>query len=295
MAQPSAQDQPSAQELLKREMQVRYGPVPHELLGRNLDEDTWQLEGDAFLLRHGKNHWFHYRKGSGVTIERGEGADTSVEALWLSGSVYSAVASINGFMPIHASAVCHDGRVYAFTGPSGAGKSTLVTALSKRGLQLFCDDTLILDLSDPDRVQCLPGHKRLKLSEEALALTGACREEKVGTEIDKFYAQPPERYSGGPLPLGKLVFLEEGAACSIEAITGAQRMVRLDDDHYTANHFAAARRFDAAARFAHLSRLANQIAMSRFIRPRDIALFADGVTLACAYITGQVHEGRKED
>jgi hypothetical protein len=24
------------------------------------------------------------------------------------------------------------------------------------------DDTLVLDLSDPDRIMCLPGHKRLE-------------------------------------------------------------------------------------------------------------------------------------
>ena len=284
----------SAQDLLKSETRVQYGPVPHKLGAKTLLADSWQLVGEAFLLRHGASHWFHYRKGSGITIERGEGADTSVEALWLSGSVYSAVASINGFMPIHASAVCHEGRVFAFTGPSGAGKSTLVTALAGRCLPLFCDDTLILDLSDPDRLQCLPGHKRLKLTEEALALTGTRREEKVGIDIEKYYAQPPDRHSGGPLPLGKLIFLEEGAECALEEISGAQRMVRLEDDHYTASHFAAARQFDPASRFAHLSRLANQMAMSRFTRPIDTLRFADSVSLACDYITGHQHPDREE-
>ncbi len=273
-----------AQELLTRETRVHYGKAPHALAGQVVAEDCWQLVGDEFLMRAGAGHWFYYKQGHGVTIERGPGADHSAEPLWLSGSVYSAVASINGFMPVHASAVCHDGRVYAFKGPSGAGKSTLVTALANAGFPLFCDDTLVLDLRDPDTVQCLPGHKRLKLTDEALALTGAAREEKVGVDIGKFYAQPSAQYAGGPLPLAKLILLDEGDECAFEELSGARRIAGLDEDHYTAHYFTMARQFDLAARFAHLSDLAGRIAMSRFVRPRDLARFADGVAHAVAYI-----------
>ncbi|MBV1918784.1 MAG: hypothetical protein KUG65_12100 [Sphingomonadaceae bacterium] len=274
------------QELLKEEARVTYGQVPHGLGGEILAEDSWQLAGDEFLLRDGANHYFHYRKGGGIVIERGEGVDPSVEALWVNGSVYSALACINGFMPIHASAICHDGAVYAFTGESGAGKSTLVTALVAGGFTMFCDDTLVLDLSDPDQIMCLPGHKRLKLTAEALALTGAAQEEKVGQGIEKFYARPAAVYSGDALPLGKLVFLEEGESLAIEDIKGAERLTRLNDDHYTAFHFAAARQFDPASRFAHMARLAGQIEMVRYVRPRDIARFDAGVAHMQGYITG---------
>ena len=268
-------------------MRVSYGSVPHTLTGATLCDMSWCLEGDQFLLRISGDHYFHYSKGAGVTIERGSGADHSVESLWLSGSVYSAVSCINGFMPIHASAVCHDGKVYAFTGESGAGKSTAVTALGTRGLPLFCDDTLVLDLSDPERIVCLPGHKRLKLSQEALDLTGAARREKVGEQIAKFYAEPPTPYVGGDLPLARLIFLEDGAAPAITPITGAERMLRLKDDHYTAMHFAAAQQFEPAAHFLHLARLARQIEMARFVRPWDRACFEDGIALAHSYITGR--------
>ena len=62
----------------------------------------------------------------------------------------------------------HGGEVFAFAGPSGSGKSTLIAALGQLGLPMFCDDTLVLDLGEPDIVICLPGHKRLKLTPEAL-------------------------------------------------------------------------------------------------------------------------------
>jgi len=273
---------------------VRDGPVDVEIGGIELAlGDSWLRDG-LFVLRTPEDLRFRYRSGEGVTIDRSHAADASAAQLWFNGSVYAAVASINGLMPIHASAVACDGAVHAFTGESGAGKSTLVTALGAHGLPMFCDDTLVLDLSDPERIVCLPGHKRLKLTPEALALTGAGRQEKVAEAIDKFYALPPAGDVGEPLPLATLTFLEEGDEAAIAPIRGAQRLLRLQDDHYTAFLFQLARGFDRQAHFAHLARLAAQIELARFVRPRDTAAFADGVALAARYVrgfTGQAMKG----
>jgi hypothetical protein len=278
-------DRSAAELMMQRETAVQYGPVPHSLSGEPLAEMSWQMLGGAFLLRGEGEHYFLYRKGDGVTVERGPDADVSEESLWLNGSVYAAVASLNGLLPIHASAVAHDGRVFAFSGPAGAGKSTLVAALGRHGLPLFCDDTLVLDLSDPERIVCLPGHKRLKLRPDAIGLTGAMPQEKVSKTVDKHYALPATGEVGVALPLGELIFLEEGPEPAIMPITGAERLVRLQDDHYTARLFDSARRFDRAAQFAHLARLARQIAMARFVRPLDRDRFDEGVALAARHVT----------
>jgi len=50
--------------------------------------------------------------------------------------------------------------------------------------------------------------------------------------------------------------------------------------------FAAARQFDRPAQFEHRSRLARQIAMSRFTRPWSLARFHDSVALAERHIAG---------
>ena len=124
-------------------------------------------------------------------------------------------------MPIHASAVAHDGGVFAFTGPSAAGKSTLIAALGRAGLPMFCDDTLVLDLSDPDRIICLPGHKRLKLTPAAIELTGARHEERVARDLDKYYARPAGgRRRRRRLPLAELLFLEQGSPARDRAAFG---------------------------------------------------------------------------
>ena len=277
-------DRSAAELMMQRETAVQYGPVPHSLSGEPLAEMSWQMLGGAFLLRGEGEHYFLYRKGDGVTVERGPDADVSEESLWLNGSVYAAVASLNGLLPIHASAVAFDGRVFAFSGPAGAGKSTLVAALGRHGLPLFCDDTLVLDLSDPERIVCLPGHKRLKLRPDAIGLTGAMPQEKVSKTVDKHYALPATGEVGVALPLGELIFLEERPEPAIMPITGAERLVRLQDDHYTARLFDSARKFDRAAQFAHLARLARQIAMARFVRPLDRDRFDEAVALAARHV-----------
>jgi hypothetical protein len=274
----------AAQLLMERETRVRHGPVDINRFGSRLEAGHSHLEADSFLLHTSDGLRYFYRKGEGITICRDLAADASEEQLWLNGSVYSAVACINGLVPIHASAVAHAGKVFAFTGPSGSGKSTLIAALGQLGLPMFCDDTLVLDLSDPDRISCLPGHKRLKLTPEALELTGAHAEEPVGTGIDKYYAEAPAGGVMTPLPLSELIFLEEGRPPTIERLSGAEKFLRTQDDHYTGHLFAAARQLDRSAQFEHQSRLARQIAMYRFARPRDRACFAESASMAARHI-----------
>ena len=276
----------AAQLLMERETRVRHGPVDLDRFGYRLERGHSHLEADSYLLHTPDGLSYFYRQGEGITICRDAAADPSEEQLWLNGSVYSAVACINGLVPIHASAVAHDGRVFAFTGPSGCGKSTLIAALGRLELPMFCDDTLVLDLGDPDRIVCLPGHKRLKLTAEALEVTGAEASEKVGTDIDKFYAKAPAGDVMTSLPLAELIFLERGSPAAIELMSGAERFLRTDDDHYTAQLFAAARQFDRAAQFGHRARLARQIAMSRFVRPWSLASFHEGVELTARHIAG---------
>lgn len=266
------------------ETRVRHGETPRTLLGEPLVEMSWHMRGEEFLLRGEGEHYFYYRKGSGITIDRGASFDASEESLWLNGSVYAAIASMNGLLPIHASAVAFQDRVFAFTGAGGAGKSTLVAALGDRGLPMFCDDTLILDLSDPEQILCLPGHKRLKLRPDALELTGALRQEKVSLTVDKYYAQPATGNIGVALPMARLIFLEDGGGPAIAPIQGAERLTRLQDDHQTTQLFAAARGFSRGEQFGHLVRLARQIVMARFQRSRATAQFDEGADLAAGYI-----------
>lgn len=271
--------------LLKRESQVRLGTVPGALAGLPVGPGQSRLVGAEYLLRPDETLAFHYAKGQGITVERGDGADPIAENLWLNGSVYAAMAAINGFLPLHASAVAVDGQAIAFTGAAGAGKSTLIAALGACGFPMFCDDTLVLDIggegADPAAcdgpIVAMPGHKRLKLTPAAFALTGAKRQDPVGAGTGKFYAAPPAGDWQEPLPVGALIFLEESDDVSIRHIVGAERFARLQDDHYTSTLFALAGDYSPAQAFALRARLARSIPMLVFSRPRDESRFAAGV------------------
>ena len=287
----SSTDLHPAVALMARETQLREGAVPDSLEGLELLPNRHLLLGDSYLLRTASGLDYLYRKGQGVIASRPAGWSPAEDALWRNGSLYAAIACINGLYPIHASAVAHRGQVHAFTGPSGAGKSTLVAELARRGLPLFCDDTLVLDLSDPARPLCLPGHKRLKLCPDALALTGAEGEEQVSPDIAKYYARPAGGVVTQCLPLASLTFLEAGEPARIEPLSGAEKLLRLQDDHYTTELYLSANQPDRRARFAQLAALAGAIRIDRFVRPIDPARFALDAALAERHVLGADSDG----
>ena len=262
--------------LMAREMRVRHGAVPRALGGHDVGRDRYFLAGDQYLMRAADGIAVHYRRGEGLTLELPAGADPRDVALWLNGSVYAAVASINGLLPIHASAVTWQGRIHAFSGPPGAGKSTLAAALGAEGMPLFCDDTLVLDLSGEGAVQCLPGHKRLKLWPEGAALAGAAPGEEVASHYPKRFAEPVAGTVEAVLPLAAIHFLEPGEESMFQSLPAGERIVRLQDDHYTTKLFERAGRLSRADRFAQLAGIAARVPMNRFVRPFDPKRFSDG-------------------
>lgn len=266
--------------LLAKETRWREGVVSPRFDGAVIAPGASCVSRSGFLLRTESGLDIHYRRGEGVTVARGGGVAAGEEALWLAGSVRAAIAAICGLLPLHASAVAHEGRVYAFAGASGTGKSTLVAALARAGLAVYADDTLLLDLGDPARLVCLPGHKRLKLADDVLALTGARGEEGVGAGIAKRYARPaqgappPPRH---PLELAAICFIEEGGAVAVKPIGGGEAIARLGEDHYTQRFFTAVAGLDRAGLFALRARIARQARMTCLTRPRALDRLADSV------------------
>jgi hypothetical protein len=270
--------------LMAGETRVREGSVPRELAGNAVPDDRWMLDGEEFLFRTIEGIGLYYRRGAGITLESPPGTDPRSIELWLNGTLYAAIAALNGLFPLHASAVAHGGRVYAFSGPAGAGKSTLVAALGVAGFAQFCDDTLILDITGDGPPLCLPGHKRLKLWPEGVALAGVEPGELVAADYPKHFVEPAGGSIAEPLPLAELVFLETGDTPLVAPLGGAERIERLQDDHYTAELWRQATDQPRPDRFATLAALARRITMARFVRPLDPARFAQSTATIASYI-----------
>jgi hypothetical protein len=120
-----------------------------------------------------------------------------------------------------------------------------------------------------------------------MELTSAKRQEKVSAAIDKFYAAPASGQVNRVLPLGGLVFLEEGPEIAVSPLSGSERMARLQDEHYTAQQFAIARGFDRHAYFIHLAELASRVPMWSFARPRDLTSFDQTVEVVGDHLLSQ--------
>jgi hypothetical protein len=272
---------------LQNEAEIRDGAPPARLPDAVKTTPTYEISADAFLLRVPNGLVLHYRRGKGVTASRPAGVAASDIAVFLNGSVYGAIAWINGFIPLHAAAVAYQGRVFAISAHSGHGKSTLAAALGQHGMAVFCDDVLVLDISDPQQIICLPGHRQMKLWGDALELTGASRGAPVRNNMNKYYAVPQSGIARDPLPLAQLTFLQSRARepQSLVALKGAQRMSYLLSALYR-RHFCAAI-VEHRSMFAALARIGATIRMTLFDRPLEKPCFHHGVDLMATTIAGQ--------
>lgn len=273
--------------MLAAETRIRRGEAPLSVGGVAVAPGTWCLGREEFLLRAGEAITFYYRRGAGVLVDAPDDSDPRDIRLWREGTVHAAIAALNGLVPLHASAVAHDGQVYAFTGPAGAGKSTLVAALGKAGFAQFSDDTLILDPSALGAPLCLPGHKRTKLWPEGARLAGVEPGEQVASDYAKHVVEPAAGTAPGPLPLAALIELAVEDEPRFAPLGLGERIALLEGDHYTAQLWRAAAAQPRDLRFAELAALAGRIPMARFWRPFEASRFDAGVAAAARYIRGE--------
>lgn len=255
---------------MNAEMRVRFGPVPASLPGGTVFDETFEMAADSFLFRTPGGIAFHYQCGEGVVADvPGEEFRDEFE-LYLRGTVFGAVAWINGFCPLHASAVVLGGRAIAFTADSGEGKSTLAAALSSRpGFTHMCDDTLVLDVR-ADGILAMPDGKPLKLWDDAFALTGAARQSPILTVPGKFYAVAPQQ-ALGPATLTDLVFLSEGEGVRLEKVKGTGKLPLLTGALYRA--FVHGLRGDYEQHGRMMTQIAANVRFWRLSRPRERAAF----------------------
>ena len=266
-----------AMDVLRHERRVRPGPVP-DRLDREPFPTGWAINPDTFLLRH-EQFAAIYRKGEGITLDSGSAGPGMID-LWLNGTIYAAIACLNGLFPIHASAVAVDDKLYAFTAPSGGGKSTMVTALGQLGLPLFCDDTLVLDLRG-DGLLALPGHKRVKLWPESLELLGIEGTELVSDDYRKFFISTSSGDIAEPRELSGLIHLEWGDEIAWRPLSASERFLAFEDDHYTRELFDAVSAHGRVDRFRFTARIVRDLPMFRFTRPKAAAAFDEATRHVC--------------
>lgn len=267
---------------LHREMGVRFADVPASISNAVFDDGTFALSRDSFLFTTESGVRFGYTVGQGLTAWLPSPSAEDEYRLFLWGTVFGAVAWLNGYFPLHASAVDAGGRAVAFTADSGGGKSTMAAALAAHGMPHVCDDTLALHLTGRGPL-AVPDRKPLKLWEDAFGLVAAQRLEAIGAMPGKSYAAAASQ-SPTALPLTDLLVLEEGAELGLVEVRGAAKLDAVVGAMYREFIPAALGRRRAYQR--DLFALANGIGIWRLTRPRshNAADFAHMTELIAALI-----------
>jgi len=181
---------------------------------------------DGFYLE--REHVGRYRvtDGDTVTVDAcAEAADVDVR-VYLLGSVFGALCYQRSLLPLHASAVAHQGRGYAFAGPSGTGKSTVSAGLCERGFGFVADDICPIAFTADGQPQILESVRKLKLSEDALGVLGqdARGQLRDHQESPRYHVPVAETADPFPVPLRNVYMfrrVEEGADLRIEEIAPA--------------------------------------------------------------------------
>lgn len=258
-------------EVMRREMSVVMGTVPTTIDSAFFDDDGFVISASEFLFETFDAVRFHYRKGRGIVVQMpgdGVGAakapeDTDFE-LFLWGTVFGAVAWLNGLFPLHASAADFGGRIVAFTADSGGGKSTLAAGLAQLGLPHVCDDTLVVSIAD--RIMAMPDAKPLKLWDDALVLTSNVAARPVQSMPGKHYAHAGLKASG-TLPLTDLCFIEFGESVELVPVLGVEKLQLLPGALY--RNFVHAARGDRATHEKLLLRFCAEVRFWKLRRPRN--------------------------
>ena len=87
---------PAGMARLRAETGLREGAVPASLPDALTATPTYEMARDAFLLRLPTGLAFHYRRGVGTVYARPAGMTDGEVGLFFDGSVYGAIAWLNG-------------------------------------------------------------------------------------------------------------------------------------------------------------------------------------------------------
>jgi hypothetical protein len=190
---------------------IRLAKTPASIDGASSLWDGVQVTTNEVLLHIPDVARFHILQGHEVRVEIAPGTSLSDVCSYLLGSVFGALCHQNGFLPLHASSVGHNGKVTAFLGDSGAGKSTLAASLRRRGHLVISDDICLLQ-SDGEDAHVVPLAPWLKLWSQSLDHLGESPDvhNRVFLDEEKFRVPLPE-FEVGLLSLARVVFLKRSA------------------------------------------------------------------------------------
>lgn len=141
------------------------------------------------------------------------------------GRVIATSLFLQGWLPLHGSAVEAATGAVAFLAPKGFGKSTLALALTAAGARLLTDDMLPVEIDDP-APRAWPGVHSVRVRADSLDELGIDHPSGVTREGKLVVGElPPARLAVGPVPLAAIYLIDpataDGVAVARAPLSGA--------------------------------------------------------------------------
>jgi hypothetical protein len=217
---------------------------------------------------------FSIRQGREIVIALEEGVDPNRLHLYLTGNIIAFLLLQRGYLVLHASAACVDGRAAAFLGMPGAGKSSLAAALYQIGHNILVDDVAAVDLN-ADPISIIPAFPQIKLDEAAAESLGIDTGKLVllDEEEEKLGFRFAERFMSASQPLSKIYILTDRGDKTFQPISPQEAILELVRNSYP-TRFAQA---GGAEHFLQCSELVKHVPMFRLKKPqaaKDLPGFA---------------------
>lgn len=250
---------------------IEFGNAPIRIPTPQYEDESVQANAEEYLFRFPAIGRIYVRGGAQITVEQVDGADEVV--LWQ--VILGVGASIAGFrrglVPIHASAVVSGDNCMALAGQSTAGKSTLAALLNRLGYELHADDLCLADCSG-EHVMAGAGVPELRLHQDAVGMAGWQHIEPFTRAPDAaksvFRWNDLKVLSRRLLRIYVLEFASEGTEPGIYPIMGLGALDALID--CLRLRLPLLLTGPVEKYFGLLTAISRDVAMFRFVRPRDL-------------------------
>jgi hypothetical protein len=223
-----------------------------------------------------------------VVVAPAPTASSAQISAFLFGPCFSALAYLNGLVPLHAALADVRGDAIALAGPSGSGKSTLAGALAALGAHVASDDVCFLEVAKGGQV-LWPGVPRLRLNHDSATALGHAQGPDRLAPGGKHHLALASAAAARPLTPAAIYVLDakrhDGAA-SIDRVRGAAAAeLVIANAHRT----DLARELGAWPNVVSLgARLANQIPVYAVRRTLDLERLGETAEVLLRHACGDV-------
>ncbi len=214
---------------------------------------------------------YYVANGNEICIQPQPGADEKSIRLFLLSNAMAAILHQRGMIPLHASAVYHDGGIILFCGRSGAGKSTTATALQQKGYTVFSDDVCVLQNNTNNELIALPSYPMIKLWEDSfikIGLGAVEEENKIRPEMAKYARFYHDEFNIAEQKIKRVFILETGnlnETVEIKKLGPIAAFKILQQNTYRHVQMNGMKKRDI--HFAMISKLAGEVSVYKIDRP----------------------------